>query len=67
MSVWIPIETGVGEKFIVDVLLLGRYPKSDETVAIQGRYETGGYTEGWVDYRQNEFYATHWCYMPSMP
>jgi hypothetical protein len=45
-----------------DVLLRGHYPHQDASVRLvrQGRYDAGGYTEGWVDFLDNIFFATHW-------
>ena len=43
--------------------LRGTYPNRHAempTVEVHGFYESGGYTEGFVDQRFNTFYATHW-------
>jgi len=58
MNEWHPINTA--EETSDKVYLKGRYPKSDKTIEIIGYYDTGGWTEGWVDERRNTFYATHW-------
>ncbi len=59
MSDWQPIETAPRDGSTL--CLQGTWPNSEDTVEIQGLYEEGGFTEGWVDAeRFNVFYPTHW-------
>lgn len=62
MSDWQPIETAPTDGTILK--LKGVYPRHHVVIETNGLYESGGYTEGWVDERYNQFWPTHW--MPSL-
>lgn len=55
---WRPIESAPTSR---DIRLRGTYPRGGGTAETRGRYEVGGYTEGWIDERGNEFWPTHWA------
>lgn len=59
MNDWQPIETAI-EDTAAPIRLRGKYPRGWAEVEIEGKYDTGSYTEGWVDARGNEFWPTHW-------
>lgn len=42
------------------LFLKGRYPDNDVEQIVIGRYDSGGYTEGWIDSRGFIFYANSW-------
>ena len=60
---WQPIETA--PKDGTEIRMKGRWPGSAAITEVNGLYETGGYTEGWVDgERHNVFYPTDWLPLP---
>jgi hypothetical protein len=64
MTTWQDI--GTAPRDGTAVRLKGRWPNTDGIVELDGFYEAGGYTEGWVDAASfNVFYPTHWMPPPS--
>ncbi len=58
---WLPIESAPTDGTLIR--LYGIYPchrDNERHVAVTGLYETGGWTEGWVDERYNEFWPDGW-------
>lgn len=58
MGDWKPIRTAPTDGTVMR--LRGTWPRWKEIVEVDGFYEEGGYTEGWVASTGSEFWATEW-------
>lgn len=64
---WQPIETAPRDG--TSIKMRGRYRALSDgpLIEVDGRYDSGGYTEGWETDRGAHFNPTHWMPLPDPP